>query len=67
MPLFPSSTAIASADYNLTARRLIILYRDGNKSYTYFNVPPSVYQGLLQATSKGRYVDLSIKPYYSVG
>ncbi|MCB8877615.1 KTSC domain-containing protein [Acidisoma silvae] len=67
MPTFPNSKAIASADYDPTTRRLVIQFRDGWKHYTYYNVPASVYQGLLQAPSAGRYVDTQIKPYYSVG
>jgi hypothetical protein len=35
------------------------------KRYTYFNVPAAVYEGLLTAPSKGRYVDTWIKPFYS--
>jgi hypothetical protein len=65
MPTFPGSTAIASADYDPATRRLIIQYRDGMKRYTYFNVPAAVYEGLLTAPSKGRYVDTWIKPFYS--
>lgn len=65
MPTFPNSTAIASADYDPATMQLIIRFRDGWKSYTYYGVPASVYQGLLNASSKGRYVDTMIKPYYS--
>jgi hypothetical protein len=65
MPTFPNSRAVAQADYDPMSRQLIIQYREGLKRYTYFNVPAYVYEGLLAAPSKGRYVDTQIKPFYS--
>jgi KTSC domain len=65
MPTFPNSTAIASAEYDATTGQLMIRFRDGATCYTYFSVPLAVYEGLLAARSKGRYVDLCIKPFYS--
>jgi hypothetical protein len=64
--LFPvASSMIAAAGYDSKNRILIVLYNTG-KAYEYFNVPPEEFQGLMQASSKGKYMNtriLKIYPY----
>lgn len=43
---------------------LYIAFRSGG-AYSYFNVPESVYKGLLSSFSKGRYFHSFIKNTYS--
>ncbi|MBF0865601.1 KTSC domain-containing protein [Gluconobacter sp. R71646] len=63
---FVASEAISHATYNDTSRVLTITFRDGWKSYAYYNVPPSVWIEFIHASSAGRYVQYHIKPYYSL-
>ena len=48
------SSVILRYDYDPAHRRLDIAFLSG-QAYRYFNVPEAVYQGLIQAKSKGRY------------
>lgn len=57
------STSIASAKYSAPRRTLEIQFRGGD-TYTYFDVPPSVYEGLLDAASKGQFFHRSIRGRY---
>ena len=45
------------------ARELYVQFRRG-RTYVYFDVPPTAYAALLEAPSKGRYVNFEIKPYH---
>lgn len=63
MPILNSS-AIARAEYNPTTRKMQIWFRGGTHAYDYFNVPESVYQGLIHASSPGSYYDHYIKDRY---
>ncbi|MBS4074572.1 KTSC domain-containing protein [Ameyamaea chiangmaiensis] len=65
MPTFPASTSVASADYNPATRVLTIQFRGSGKHYSYHGVPQPVYDGLLNASSKGRYYDAFIKGRYT--
>lgn len=57
------SSSILKANYNEEEQELTITFASG-KTYTYENVPVSEWEGLQQAESKGRYVNIEIKPYY---
>ncbi|QEE38833.1 MULTISPECIES: KTSC domain-containing protein [unclassified Methylobacterium] len=63
MPILNSS-AIARAEYDPNTRRMQIWFRGGMHAYDYFNVPESVYQGLIQAPSAGSYYARYIKDYF---
>jgi hypothetical protein len=63
MPEFPDSP-ISRAEYDDQIRELQLWFRDGAERLTYRNVPPSVYEGLLGAGSKGRYFELMIRGRY---
>ena len=58
------STSIAAGGYDGKKRRLRLRYVGGD-TYEYLNVPRSVFQNLLEAPSKGRFVNGHVKPYYS--
>ena len=57
------STALSSADYDTDAQTLDILFVSG-KRYTYENVPESVWEGLVSASSAGTYFHSRIKDRY---
>ena len=63
---FVASEAVSRATYDDTSRILTITFRDDGKSYTYYNVPSSVWIEFTHASSAGRYVQYRIKPYYSL-
>jgi hypothetical protein len=58
------STSIELVGYDEEARELYVQFRLRGRTYVYFDVPPSVYAALLEAPSKGRYVNFEIKPYH---
>jgi hypothetical protein len=63
MRTFPDSSAIEAADYRDDRRILDIWYRGGDR-YSYFDVPPEVYEELLRAPSAGEFVNLHVKPNF---
>ena len=60
---FPASSAIERAAYNPGTESLDIWFEGGNQ-YSYYGVPPSAYQRLLDAPSAGEFVNHQIKPHY---
>ena len=60
-PIPVTSTTMISVGYDFETRVLEIEFIDG-AIYQYFDVPEELYQGLLNAESKGRYFNLVIKP-----
>ena len=58
------SSDIAAVDYNEADHSLYIRFHSGGL-YKYFNVPDSVFYGLLNAASKGRYLHAYIRHTYS--
>lgn len=64
-----SSSNLKSVGYQLSAQTLEIEF-NSEGIYQYFNVPESVYQGLMTAVSHGSYFHQFIKdtyPYKRVG
>ena len=59
------STAIDRAEYNSTNRILSIWFVDSGGPYDYYNVPSSIYDGLLRASSPGTYFNDHIKDRYT--
>ena len=57
------STSIQLVGYDEDARELYVQFRRG-RTYVYYDVPPSAYAALLEAPSKGRYLNFEIKPYH---
>lgn len=58
-----ASSAIARALYSEASATLDIWYKGGDR-YRYFDVPISIYEALVAATSAGEYVNRKIKPHY---
>lgn len=61
---FAGSSNLASASYDPDLENLRIEFSSGD-SYTYFNVPKSVYMGLQHASSAGQYFHRHIRSRYS--
>lgn len=59
-----SSSAISAVGYDENTMRMQIKF-NGGYTYTFCRVPLSVFNGLLNASSKGRYYDMYIKGRYS--
>lgn len=58
-----SSSAMHRVEYDTSSRRLDIWF-NGTGRYTYYGVPPPVYEGLLRAGSKGTYFNNYIRDRY---
>jgi hypothetical protein len=57
------SSAIAEVGHDPETRLLRLAFRSG-RVYEYFDVPPDVYEDLLNAESVGEFVNRVIKPNY---
>ncbi len=49
------SSMLAAVGYDAHLQALVVLYNSG-KAYQYLEVPPDVFQGLIEASSKGRFM-----------
>lgn len=58
-----TSSNIAEVGYDTNNRILEILFNSG-AVYQYFDVPQQVYDGLMNASSKGGYVNSNVKGHY---
>jgi hypothetical protein len=58
------STVLATAQYDATEPTLRLEFRSG-AVYLYFNVPSSIYEGLLTAESKGSFFSRHIRPAFT--
>lgn len=58
------SSSIAAGGYDSADRVLRLRYIDGD-AYDYLDVPSSVFRALLEAPSKGRFVNWHVKPYFA--
>lgn len=58
-----SSSAILAIGYDATTRRMKITFTEGH-TYDFCRVPESVFEGLLHASSKGRYYNDHIRDRY---
>ena len=56
------STSITAIGYDEGRRELGIEFRADADVYFYFDVPPEEYEAFLAAESKGRYLNLVVKP-----
>lgn len=61
----PQSTSIAAIGYDGAALELWVTFEDSSATYVYAGVPVSVWIGLQRAESKGRFVNVEVKPRYS--
>jgi len=58
-----NSSAITAVGYDPATNRMKITFKQG-KTYDFCRVPSNVYQGLINAPSKGGYFDRVIKDRY---
>jgi len=58
-----SSSNLGSVGYDSSTNTLEIEFKNGGV-YQYYGVPPTVYQGLMNATSHGKYFHAHIKGVY---
>lgn len=58
-----NSSAITAVGYDPATNRMKITFKQG-KAYDFCRVPLNVYQGLINAPSKGGYFDRVIKDRY---
>ena len=54
------SSNISSIGYDVSTETLEVEFQDGG-IYHYFGVPETIYAGLMQAPSKGRYLNEYVK------
>ncbi len=59
-----SSSAIRSVGYDEVTRRMEIVFKTPSTPYLFCGVPRHVFEGLLHASSKGRYYQQNIKDRY---
>jgi hypothetical protein len=57
------SSAVRHLAYNSEKQELHVFFRGGG-DYTYFEVPPGEYQALVEAPSKGAFLNRRIKGQY---
>jgi hypothetical protein len=60
-----NSTAIRAASYSPQAGTLTLWFTSGGQGYDYYGVPPYVFEGLLNASSKGQYFNAYIRDQYA--
>ena len=60
---FPESTAIDLAVYD-PDRAVLDIWFTGGDRYSYFEVPPAIYEQLCAASSAGEFVNQSVKPCF---
>lgn len=58
-----TSSNIAEVGYDLTSRTLEVLFNTG-AVYQYFDVPQQIYNELMQASSKGGFINSNVKGHY---
>jgi KTSC domain len=63
LPVPIDSTVLTSAQYDATRSTLRLEFRSG-AVYLYFNVPVSIYDGLLAADSKGSFFSRQIRSVF---
>ncbi|MBN9143152.1 MAG: hypothetical protein ABT10_00205 [Novosphingobium sp. SCN 63-17] len=64
--LILGSSAIHAVKYDARSLVLTIWFQHGARGYDYFGVPQWVYDGLINAPSKGTYFNAFIKNQYRV-
>jgi KTSC domain len=60
------STSVAALGYNPERRELYVRFKSSSRLYIYIGVPPSTFEQLRAADSKGRFVNEVVKPRYPV-
>jgi hypothetical protein len=58
------SSAVREVRYRAREKKLDLIYSDEDCTYEYYDVPRSKFRALMQADSKGQFVNKEIKPKY---
>ena len=58
------SSSIDAVGYDASSQRLTVRFLGSGNTYVYLGVAPSVFEALLTAPSKGRYLNFHIKDVY---
>ncbi|MGV3490284.1 MAG: KTSC domain-containing protein [Devosia sp.] len=64
MPVF-ESTAVTRAEYNATTSVLSLWFAESGGPYDYYLVPARIFEGLCDASSKGKYFNQHIRDRYT--
>lgn len=59
------SSAVREVRYRAREKKLDLIYSDKDCPYEYYGVPRSKFRALMQANSKGQFVNKEIKPKFS--
>ena len=62
--IFKNSSSCAHCDYEDDTKTLIIKFQSGNKEHRFPNVPKSVFEGLKNADSPGKFFHANIRKQY---
>lgn len=60
-----NSTNIDSVGYNADTQTLTVKFKVSGQTYEYLNVPQTLYEGLLTAESKGKYINDNIRSQFN--
>ena len=63
--IYLNSSAIHAVSYNSTTKTLTIWFTSSGRGYDYYGVPDYVYEGLLNAGSKGQFFNAYIRDQYA--
>lgn len=58
------SRSLAALGYDAARRELHVRFRDSGDAYAYEGVPPAVYEQMLAAESRGKFLNEHIKGRY---
>jgi hypothetical protein len=60
-----NSTNIDSVGYNADTQTLTVKFKVSGQIYEYLNVPQTLYEGLMTAESKGKYINDNIRSQFT--
>lgn len=58
------SRLLSNAEYDPATNVLTLTFAESKRVYDFYAVPPSVYAALLEAPSKGAFLNAVLKPRY---
>jgi hypothetical protein len=60
-----NSTNIDSVGYNADTQTLTVKFKVSGQTYEYLNVPQRLYESLMTAESKGKYINNNIRSQFT--
>lgn len=64
---FVDSSSVEAIGYDADAQELHVRFLKSGETYVYYSVEEWVFAELMQAASKGNYVNTRVKPHYQCG